>query len=72
MPTKQVWVARSGREWQVSSGRSVIATCRTQREAIAVGRGVAEREQAELIWQTTDGKIQGRNPNGKAPRRPQE
>lgn len=70
MPNNQIWVTRKGREWQVSRvGGEALATAKTQREAIAIGRSTAQAEGAELIWQSTDGKIQGRNSYGNDPRR---
>ena len=67
--SENVWVVKQGDKWAVRREGADRASSLhdTQAAAKDKGRGTAQRDQVELIWQGQDGKIKGRNRYGSDP-----
>jgi hypothetical protein len=68
-----VWVGPnpSGSGWQVKpEGKKPVATTPTQREGIARGRPLAERNGSDLVIQRPDGTIRERDSHGNESKSP--
>ncbi|HEX2849519.1 MAG TPA: DUF2188 domain-containing protein [Acidimicrobiales bacterium] len=66
-----IWVTHDGDAgWSVKREGfdEPLHTFPTQSAALDAARDVARREEAELIWQGEDGRIQGRDSYGNDPR----
>ena len=61
-----IWVVNQGEQWAVrrEGSDAIVSSHRTQEEAAASGRTLAQQEKSELIVQGRDGQIQYRNSYG--------
>lgn len=67
---KQVHVTKRGNGWAVQSTGSEKAAkiTSTQKEAIEIGKSIAQNQQSELVIHGTDGKIREKNSYGNDPK----
>lgn len=67
---KQVHVTKRGTGWAVQSTGSEKAAkiTSTQKEAIEIGKSIAQNQQSELVIHGTDGKIREKNSYGNDPK----
>jgi hypothetical protein len=62
-----VHVVPDGDGWKIEHGGADVDTFRTQADAIAAARSVAEDEQCELIVHGRDGHIRAKDSHGNDP-----
>lgn len=72
MAKKDVHVVPRGNSWAVEKNGSQRASkvTETQREAIAAGKKIAEREKSELVIHGENGRIREKNSYGNDPSPP--
>lgn len=66
---KQVHVTKRDNGWAVKTAGSekAVKITHTQKEAIEVGKSIAQNQKSELIIHGTDGKIREKNSYGNDP-----
>lgn len=71
---KNVWVSPKGEKWSVKTEGSSKADklFRTQSEAAAYGREMAQRQRSELIIQRPNGQIRSKDSFGNDPCPPRD
>lgn len=67
---KQVHITKKENGWSVKTAGSekAVKITPTQKEAIAVGKTIAQNQKSELIIHGTDGKIREKNSYGNDPK----
>lgn len=67
---KQVHVTKRENGWAVKTAGSekAVKVTSTQKEAIEVGKSIAQNQQSELVIHGTDGKIREKNSYGNDPK----